>query len=115
MFSLMTMKFSAMFIPVFTSFWSVVLSSQQHLVCKSIDDVFVESEGSETQQSYRVFKGPPGKMGPAGIPGQRGLPGHDGPPGKVDYDRVYDAIDLRLTDCKSFMNIFQIAYGQSSF
>lgn len=68
---------------------NLVSCDQQHLVCKSMDDVFTEyDDGSEMSSRPRTLQGSPGKRGPPGIPGPPGVTGPPGAPEIVDYDRI---------------------------
>lgn len=101
------LKSIAMLIPILAWLWCVVPSDQQHLVCKNIEDVFVDDGQTEAQTRYRGVQGPPGKMGSKGERGQRGLPGAEGPEGSVDFGLVDDVIGEKVTYCKSFTKVFK--------
>lgn len=82
---------------------TLVSSDQQHLVCKTVEDVFTEHDGREMSGPTRL-QGRPGKIGPPGIRGIPGVPGIPGPSGAlaiVDYDRINQVLSEKVVSGKS--------------
>lgn len=80
---------------------------EKHMVCRDIQNGTI---GSQPRQ----LQGPPGKRGVQGFQGPRGLPGvqgRTGSPGAVDYDRIAEMIEEKVSQ-RSFCSV-GAAYGGS--
>ena len=84
---------------VLLAFPALGQNSRQHrIACEHVESCFAHTQDGRAVPHSRRIQGPPGKHGPAGGKGDRGLPGVKGEPGSpaiVDYERIYEVIDVK--------------------
>lgn len=85
----------------FLAFLATTMATNQHLICKSVNEVFSDGVGgnygvrNDTQQR-NVVQGKPGKrgaVGPRGFLGSRGLKGDAG---NVDYNNISNIVERKV-------------------
>lgn len=78
-------------------------ASNHHLICKSVNDVFADSEDDHAAKGNGTTlrtgaQGRPGKVGPVGprgLPGARGLKGEAG---TVDYNNISEIVERKVCE-----------------
>ena len=78
---------------------ATTFATQKHLICKSVDDVFVEHNGGRHDSQVMRGRSFPGKQGPKGERGEYGPPGIPGRPGinaSVDDDMISKMIESKI-------------------
>ena len=86
-------------------------NTQQHLICKNVENVLADTHDTSTVPQSRRIQGSPGNRGPAGSKGDRGTPGIQGRPGtpaSVDYERISKMIDKKYGQGRYFTLILQL-------
>ena len=85
--------------------------TQQHLICKNVENVFADARDVGSVPQSRRIQGSPGKRGLPGSKGDQGPPGIQGRPGtpaSVDYERISEMIDEKYGQGSSFTLILQL-------
>ena len=80
-------------------------NTQQHLICKNVENVFADARDVGIVTQSRGIQGSPGKRGPPGNKGDLGPPGIQGRPGtpaSVDYERMSEMIDEKYGQGRYF-------------
>lgn len=77
------------------AFLCLPILGTQHMVCKTMDDVFATNEARLGDQA-RQFQGRPGKQGPPGVKGTQGVQGPRGAPAIVDYQRISEILEQKI-------------------
>lgn len=76
-----------------------VMALNQHMICKSVDDVFTDTSSFPNGPSgHKTVQGLPGKRGEIGRTGDPGLQGLKGEPGYVDYNNISDVIVRKVDE-----------------
>ena len=86
-------------------------NTQQHLICKNVENVFADTHDTRTVPQSGIIQGSPGKRGPPGGKGDRGPPGIQGRPGtaaSVDYEKISGMIDEKYGQGSYFTLILQL-------
>lgn len=104
---------------IFVAVLASTLASNQHLICKSVEDVFSETAGQNenTRSETASLRAQCGQnmTGPAGPRGLRGPRGRKGDAGQVDYDNISNIVDGKLCEGWNHICSFSLGHRRSQY